>query len=418
MLDAHSSLGRSDVLGSRWAIIGSQVVGQLALVAVMPVLTRLVAPEELGAYQVALSICILLQPVATLRIEFALPTIRREAERRRLWRMAWFVIGSMCLGMMAAAGLCAVAGWTDPATVLGCGAILLVGYAGLAMDNAQLIRDGRTTRLTVRNLIGGLGAAGLQLVAAVALPTAFALALAVLLGRGLAIALTRDTQVGSPQLDESEVTEPEWSLTRGVAAVLSGVASSAAVQALVLYASVASGQVTAARMGIAQRSAAAPLGLLSQGLSQSIQAEVAPLVRARDQRLRATLQQQVRALSPLAFAVMVALAVGGPLLAEPIFGEGWGLVGTIVALLSVPSGLQLVFAPISVVYLMMGEERTLLMLHLMRLIGALTLAAVFQRLLGGFLWAVAGFSLVSVVFYLASYLLLLRVVDKRHPSTA
>lgn len=387
----------------RWVVVLSQAVGQLALVAVMPVLTRQFSPSELGVYQTGLAVGLTIQPLATLRAEFVLPALATDQEFRRVLGIAGRTLGGVVLLLAVVASAAEVTGAGGVAGMVAMAALLVLAYGWTAVDNACLIREGRTGRLSARNLVAGLLSAGLQLVVALAWPHAVALAVAILVGRGVAVLVTRSWARRPAPAAVAEGGDREWDLGRGLLGALSGLTASAATQALVLYGSAGFGAGAAAQIGVAQRSAGAPLGLLSQGLSQAMQAGVAPLVRAKDPRVRAAVHRQVKALAPVAFLATVAMAVGGPLLAEPIFGEGWQEAGVIIAILALPSGLQLVVAPIMPVFLMIGRERLLLGLQVVRLTGAVAVAALVQAATGDLLAAVSGFSAASVVWYGATY---------------
>ncbi|WOQ69211.1 hypothetical protein RYJ27_10970 [Microbacterium limosum] len=84
------------------------VIGQLALVAVIPVLARVFPPAELGVYQeVAFAIAFILLPLATLRMEYIVPTtLSQDLVRRRLSQATAVALGLSIT--VAAAGLVAL----------------------------------------------------------------------------------------------------------------------------------------------------------------------------------------------------------------------------------------------------------------------------------------------------------------------
>lgn len=392
----------------RWSVVAAQAVGQLALVAVMPLLTRVVPAVELGYYQAGLAAALVLQPVATLRTELVLPSLVSQQEFRRVRRVGTLgVAGSVLILAVATAAASGTGAAAASSAALMAG-VLVLSYGWTALDNAVLIRDGSLGRLSVRNLLGGVVAAGLQAAAALVWPSAPALAAALLLGRGAAVLVTRRWRRAPAASADGPPDEREWSFRRGVVAVLSGVAASGAAQSLVLFGGWALGPTSAADLGVAQRSAGAPLGLVSQGLSQATQAVIAPLVRARDSRTADAVLRQVRGLVPVALAVVVAMAVLAPLLAEVVFGAGWARVGTIVAVLAVPSGLQLLIAPVLPVFLMVGAEKSMLVLQIVRLVASVVAAAALHLATGQLIAAVAGYSAVTTAWYVVTFAFLMR----------
>lgn len=383
------------------------MIGQLALVAVIPLLTRFIEPGELGLFHIAFAICILLQPAASLRIEFALPSIRSEYEYRRLLRLAWTILVLTTASLLSIAGLILLLGSTTVANMVFVPAILIIAYAGMNIDNATLIRTESLGRLSVRNILAGVFAALFQIGSVFLYPTAIGLALAIFLGRFSALMLTRQKSLSKSQ-DAAflEQVKPEWTVRRGVTAVMTSIASAGALQSLIIYSALLAGSAAAAQVGVAQRSASAPLGLLSQGLSQAMQSGVAASIRKHDPSVPGRIHAQMRSLLPLAVIVTVSLIIGGPLLAEPIFGPEWRPAGLIIAILAVPSGLQLLLAPATVVFYMIGSERILLQLQIGWLVMASSLTVSLHLLTGEFLWGVTGFSIASAIYYVLAYVTL------------
>lgn len=392
-------------------MVAAQVAGQLALVLVMPVLTRMIETQTLGIYQAALALGLVLQPLGTLRTEFLLPSLSSEAEYARVLRLALLVLATVTVATAGVAGVALLVGDDTLSLSVLLTALLMFAYGWTMLDNAAVIRRGNARVLAYRNLLAGSLSALFQLIAAFIWPTALALALAIVLGRGIAIGLTRPPRARpTAAADHSRTQAREWWLSRSILAVLSGMTSSAAVQALVLFTGVALGPTGVAYIGTAQRTAGVPLGLLSQGLSQATQLTLAPLIRNRDPRALGETQSQVRRMAPLSAGAALGLALLGPLLAEPVFGSGWQVVGWIVALLAVPSSLQLLFAPLIPVYVMLGRERLLLGLQIMRLGANAAAMAVAYFLSNNMLVVTTAYAVVTSAWYILAYLLLVRTL--------
>ena len=116
--------------------------------------------------------------------------------------MALAVVAVLVLGVAAVAGLL---GSSAVATVSLSAAILLLAYGGRVLDNAVLIQGRRRSALAVRNLLGGLLVATLQVGGALLTGSAVVIALGVLVGRLLAIALTW-TPVSATALGRSSLS--------------------------------------------------------------------------------------------------------------------------------------------------------------------------------------------------------------------
>src|SRR4051812_3956407 len=113
-------------------LVGAQVVGQVGLLAAIPVLTRSFTPSDLGLYQLATSIAMILQPVASLRVEFLIPVSTTAAGMRRLIRMSR--VGSLIVtsaGLTLAATL-AMIGAYDGASISLMTAVLTASFAWTA----------------------------------------------------------------------------------------------------------------------------------------------------------------------------------------------------------------------------------------------------------------------------------------------
>src|SRR5699024_4067808 len=154
------------------------------------------------------------EPLATLRIEMVIPSTSAHAEVQRLRRIA--TVGIVIVTCSVAfAGL---ATWlaTGSYPTLGASAMILVAYTSMAMDNATLIRARQMNRLIVRNMLSGLLSALIQVALSLLWVSAYSLAAGVLLGRGVAILVTRYR--GQVEPDPEEATErrrERWTARRG-----------------------------------------------------------------------------------------------------------------------------------------------------------------------------------------------------------
>ncbi|KJQ55084.1 lipopolysaccharide biosynthesis protein [Microbacterium sp. SA39] len=396
----------------RWLVVGGQAAGQLATVATLPLLTRVLEPELMGLYQAAFAIGVILQPVASLRLEFLLPAVRGEVELRRLVR---FSIWSQVICGVIAVALFAVLGLTgkhDASQIALMSGLIMVAYAWTVVDNALLVRQGAMHRLAVRNLLAGLLTAGLQILVALTVPNIFLLALSILIGRAVAILLTRRRAERSVTASLDQVEDVPWTGRRAVYSVLSGLVSSASLQGLTVYVTVGFGAAAAGAVGVAQRSASAPVAFLSQGLSQYSQAKIAAVLRSGEGEARREILHQIRGTLPIAALATVGLAVLGPLLAPFVFGPGWGDVGPVIALLALPIGLQLLLSPVMSVFVMLGRERLLLGVQVVRLAISLAGALIAQILTGDVLLTVLGFAIGTAVGYVFTLVAVWRLIRR------
>ena len=360
-------------------VVGAQAIAQLSVIAVIPLITRQYAAEEVGWYQLATAIAMTLQPLATLRVEFAIPSTQHEANVRTLMRSAMGVTFGLSGGLVAAALIAYATNAEASAAVLAMTGLLVAGFSWTAIDNARLIRLDQTQPLALRNLSAGVIAAVLQIVAIFVAADVVFLAAAILIARLIAMSFTR----GDRRLNASSagIERAPYTFKRGSRSVLSGLVASATGQVLVFGAGLGYGAAASAYVGLAQRAAGTPLTLLGQGLAQVMQGRIAPLIREGRNGLVQHIRQQVLWLSVLSSLTAVALIVLAPILAVPLLGEGWQMVGTITAILAVPLSFQLLVGPLMTILPMLAREGLLLVLQICRL--TLVVAAVVGGMLAG-----------------------------------
>jgi O-antigen/teichoic acid export membrane protein len=384
-----------------------QVTGQLCLVAAVPVLTRLVSPAEMGLFQVAAAVAVVLQPAATLCHEFRIPVADSPgavAGLRRSGLRVLVAVVVLCVAVAPAAGLL---GATDPATVALTTGLLLLAYGGTVLDNAVLIRQERRGALAVRNLLSGVLGAGLQIAAGAVLGSAVALGVAVLVGRLVAIALTR---APVPHGDASVPDRPARDTLLAVGAQSIWVLS---MQTLTLLTTPFFGVVAAGYVGLAQRIAGAPTALVGQALAQVAQSLLAPHVRAPDGQLRRTVLRQMAVLGGAASAVAAVLIVLAPRWAGTLLGEEYALVGTVTAILAVPFALQITTAPLTPLLIMVDREALLFRLQVARALVALGAVVGGAAVTGDFLATCVLYAVGETVSYAACLVVVLREAARR-----
>lgn len=349
--------------GSMVAVVGAQAVGQLALIAVLPVLTRSFTPQELGPYQVALAVALVVQPLLTLRFEVYIPTASSRAGSLRLFRrsLKWAISVTI---VVLLAGL--TVGLTTSAAVgdvLIMTALLSLAYGGSAIDSALLIRRSKRRRLALRNLLGGVTGAGLQVMVALLLPIPILLAGSVLLGRFLAVAITRERI-----RNETDVAlDRDVPTARRIASLIaSGMLWNLSFQGFVLTVGGSGGNSAAAIAGTAQRIAGAPVSFVGQAINQLVQEATAREIREPSGKLTRTVCKQLAFLVALGVFIAAITTFLAPALAGPLLGDEWVQVGVMIAILIWPFALQLAVGPVTVVLPMMALERKLLRVQIIR----------------------------------------------------
>ena len=391
-------------------VVGAQVIAQVSLVAVLPFLTRAYSTAEIGYFQLAMAVAMTAQPLATLRSEFAVPSLVTDSAVRRLVRTSLLVLAAVVLGTGVLSALL-VRSHSGSAQVAGMSALMLAGLGWTAIDNAVLIRCGDAGRLAVRNLLGGTIAAAAQLLTAFIGGGVVLLAASVLVGRVVAIAFTR-RPLPAPQ--ERDDPEPRpYTVPRAASSMLSGLVATATGQSLIFATGLGQSATASAYVGVAQRAAGAPLTLLGQGLAQLMQSHVAPMVRNGRPGVRARILKQVVVLSGVAVACAAALMVLAPPLAVPLLGKGWEDAGLVVAILAIPMSFQLVVGPLMTVLPLLGRERLLLATQVSRfLLVALTLGVTLASG-AGLIATTLAYGVATVLGYVGMLAVVLRAASIR-----
>lgn len=381
------------------------MVGQAALLVSIPFLTRAFTPGAFGVYQIGLATGLIVQPLATLRLEFVIPSIATFGETSRLVTLARKRVAGWT-GFLLVAG--AIVWFLDgSATFLWIAACTLFANSAMSIDNSILIRDKQINRLVARNILAGTLTATLQILSAVYFPSILALGAALLVGRLVAVAATHSRTNSVPDRGLPGASD-EWTWRRGRTAAASGMIAVGSDQVLKILAGAGLGPAAAGQVGVAQQAATAPMGLISAGLAQYTQAELSPLVRSRDASLGRAVRYHIRLVAPIALLISVGLIVLGPILATPIFGPGWEAAGIIIAVLGLPAGLQVLTAPLMPLFPMLALEDTLLRLQAFRLVLAVAVAVTLYALVGGaVIPTICGYAAGNSLGYLALLVTLL-----------
>lgn len=367
-------------------LVFGQLVGQLALLAAIPVLTRLLSPSEMGFYQIGLSAALILQPLGTLRRELVLPFGSSANVRRH--RLVGLGASLGLSGLIGALALIAwLGGYAEVATAGASTALILLSLGLIYIENAYLIRIGAQRRLALRNLLGGILSATLQVAAAYSGWGAVGISLALLVGRAFATMLT---MLGlRPGVDSS--ARGQVRRQRPVSAILSAMIAAASSQAIILGSAFSLGAAGSAQIAVAQRIASTPSSLIGQGLMQVILGSAAPLIRDGRSGLTKRLRSQTLRLGALAIVLALLLVFAGPSLAVPVLGPAWSQAGTLIAVFAVPVSMLVVALPATTLLIPLGHERMLLVLQLARLLAILA-AIVVSSWLGNGVVAVSAYT--------------------------
>ncbi|WP_111511747.1 oligosaccharide flippase family protein [Mycobacterium kyogaense] len=382
-------------LGPRRQIVLAQAVGQFAVLASTPVLSRLVPVGELGQYQIALAVALALQPVATLRVDFVLPGVTDDHGARRLVTRAHLSGLILLLVALSAGGILLLIGRQQLALIACCAGVLTVAYSWLALDGGEFLRAGRLRALAVRNLVSGLAAAVLQCVVAVFAPSAVMLTVAIVLARFAAVLLSRkardsdrrDKQV-APKMNGDSV-DP-YPIRRMAPAVGTSLLDTLIMQSLVVVPGAALGSEAAGYAGMSQRITTSPASLIVGGLSQVAQSHVAEALREPGGRALQALRPSLKHLTLVAVVLGFSVAVIAPHLVVPVLGAAWSPLEVLLPITAPALAMQIVSLPLVPVAIVLRAETALLRLNLFRFMaivgGTALVAAASGQLVPTIIW--------------------------------
>lgn len=334
-------------VGRRLALLASATAaGQLALLLAAPLVTRLYAPEDYGAFVALSGLIGVLAVITGLRYEGAIPLCRNDEDASAL---AAIVILTSAVLALAAAALLSVAG-PRLAVLLGLGAnsalvwwlppALAVQGLFLAFDGWSLYRSGMrqlalskiTQGVVVAvgqltfGVVGGGDAHGLFL-AYVLGQVASVYPLASRLDRRQRLLFLRPSPARMFRLARRFKHFPAyetWSRGFGTGAEM----LPAPLIAVVF------GPAAAGFFGLAQRIVGIPIRFLGISASQVYIAELASLDRGDRHALRGLFDETVRRLLLAGAIYLAVVLVLGPQIFALVFGTAWSESGVMAQLLA------------------------------------------------------------------------------------
>jgi O-antigen/teichoic acid export membrane protein len=350
--------GRSGFVHRAWQsglprILSGSVIGQGAVLAVSPLLTRLYQPSAFGLLAVVTGLSAVIGAVATLGLERAVPLPRSGTAARVLVLSACVALVASCLvttllvhayrrGLGAVLSVPALAGlwWSIP-----------VAVAAIALQRivaAVLTRQRDHHALGVRNAVQGV----VQVVASVALAPAggVGLVIAPSVGRLAAsiggVGARRRRRL---RLVPARIVRATLGRFRRFiwAAPLSALLNVSGQQLPTLMIASSEGLVVAGFVGLAVRVLAAPVGVLSDAVGQWFTGSFSAVLRAREgDVLPLLLRTSARTAVP-AMCAAALIAVVAPGTFGTVFGDEWRRAGEIAQLLVVLYAVQLSVSPVS-----------------------------------------------------------------------
>lgn len=392
------------------ATVGAGVAsGQVLVLLVSPLLSRLFSPDQFGVYAVAVAIAAVISIAFIGRLDLAVPVATSDRSARDVMMLGLLYLAC---GTLATAGFIGIALITGAEWLSGGAELLLIPgiafFAGLSeLASAYLVRRRMYVPAGTRSVLmnGSMAASQLSLGY---LGIAGGLTVGHLLSR--LIAAWYALRAGGVRLISA------WRGLRrsGLGKVArhtarfplllapSSVLNAAGSQAPVLLLGVLAGPFAAGLFAFSQRILGAPVALLSQSLAQVFAAESASALRADRHGLRKMFLRSSLLLAAVAALAGTTIFTVSPLIFEPLFGEEWRQTGQIAQALSFGVAAQIFAVPVSQTLIVLGRDRTQFAWDLGRLTGSVV--SIVTPLLAG--WNIVAVALIFSVASATAYLVL------------
>lgn len=398
--------------GVRTLALG-MLTAQLTALLATPLLTRLYAPVDFGAYAFLLSLVAVIAPIAALRFDAAvvLPEHRDEAwQLMRMGARAAFGIAFLLaiVVWIARPFLFASSAMAGSAAVLHWLPVLLLGAALFQLGAAWCVRERAYATASRGRAAQGVATALAQISIGFSTTLSGGLLLGDLLGRLSALLVLMRGISLSPLAVPSVRGVALIRQYRGFATYSSAAALLNALNGALpmLVVGTTLGLKSAGMLVLAQRVASAPAMLLASAVSQVFAADLAraPDVAARSAIYRMALKQ----LALFALPVFSVILVFAPFFGV-VFGEEWRSAGVITAALVPFYASQSLSAGTIVALDVVQAHRERLVREVVFLIGMIAVLTGAANSGISLAWLAAAISAFGVLFYASS----IRWVGKR-----
>ena len=352
-------------------LVTGTAAGQLAVVLSTPLVSRLFAPSEVGAFGAFSALESILVVVACLRFDQAVGLARSDDEARPLLRLA--VASAVATSLLVAlAALLAPSSWRSS---LGVGSLhwlaLLLGgtvlcdalgqaLAGWSVRRRDLVGVARS-----RAVVGGAQAVG-QVGAGVAGAGSGGLALGYLVGRaaGAAELVRRARRArGETELEHHAADlvarDPLPPMARWrYPALLAPAAllNAGALQVPILLVAARYGVATVGALVLANRLVSAPMQLAGQSITQALTGRFAQLRDPIEADVRPQVRSAIVHLGALGALVTAPILLAAPTVAAWGLGAEWRVAGQYAQVLAPSMALQLVAAPVAIVLALKARQ--------------------------------------------------------------
>lgn len=400
-------------------ITGSAAAGQLVVLAVTPILTRLYSPADFGIFAVLISLVMIVATIGTLRLQFAIP-VCTDAEAAALVRVS--LVASFCAGLLLTPWVLSSGLAEQAERTAGSGgavlAVLLVGYLVWVTSAYTVLTNYALRRKTYgavarRNFLQALGTAGGQLALARWASSSVGLTMGQAIGRSVGVlSLVREAREVRAHSQRAAGWIPTlktyWRYP--VVFLPAGLMNTFSLQFPLLLVGYQYGAADAGNLSQAMRLASVPAALLGGAVSSVVLAEISQRVREGVLDNRARYVRLTRALFPIASAWAAGLLVVAPWALPRLLGEGWASAGWYAAAMAPSVGLSVIVSPLTMVLPVYGRSALQFGLDALRLTLVCGSGLIAGMLGASPVQAVLAMSMSLALVYVVTWIAGLRVV--------
>ncbi|HTL93526.1 MAG TPA: oligosaccharide flippase family protein [Steroidobacteraceae bacterium] len=402
------------LLGDALLIARGTVFGQALFVLVMPLITRLYPPTELGLYGLALAFVGIAAPVAGLRFELAAISARdRDDARALLLLSAFAILPITCLGTALLCGLKllglgaynALPWWMVAAT-----AAIVAASGAYSTLRCWLVRHHRfrlvATSLTVQGCVRGsipvalapMGASAALLMTGELVSRLSAVGL--MLRHGALRAAWRALRTPAHALRERANRFWKYPVLLGPSALIDAAAIALPVPVLAsCY-----GLPAAGKFALVQRLVMLPAVLIVGSVGDVFHAHAAAMALQQPAATAGFIANTAARLLLFAVAVYLPLALLAPFTAGWVFGIQWADAGAMIAVLAPTCIAQTVVSPLSRALLISGREEQKLIADIVFLL--VPISTLYLASSSPLIVAIGCFSAASVLSFAVYYVVI------------
>lgn len=397
-------------------ILSGSAVGQAAMLAVAPILTRLYEPSDFAAFAVVTALASVLGAVVTLSMERAVVLPRDDKDAKvvvllgvgsvaiaSVLLLFFFFVSRDLLVSIFSSDVFRDYWWLIPVTTV------LVGLQTVL--SAIFVRAQRYGVIAGRNALQGLS----QAVSSVALGLAgvvpFGLVSSLAVGRlfGVLSMLRRSwpSLAGRHSRTDFVRVARRYSEFARIT-VWARLLNSLGLQLPVVLVVAIFASFEAGLFALAIRVLAMPVSVVADAVSQTFEGTFASSLRERRPGLAAQIMGTSGRLLAIGAPAGLVLTIWGPWLFRWIFGDEWAIAGQFAQILAVSYVAQFVVAPISRSLVLLERQQAQFWWDLCRSVASISAVLVIGLLGYEFMWYVVASSAIGVIAYAVLFGLALR----------